>query len=161
MPKPSHHLRAARRSRRHTGLLLMVAAGLLVTAILVVGNSMGHSQTVPENALPQDAHSEKPCSFDVKSWSKNGVPQPADGVAFGDGDNCDFYKWSEQMFLWLTSPDPDSRTGGRIIDSAEFYDVSPLSAGERTFLPHVSGGPLRAFSVRSAQAGPHGLQVLF
>jgi hypothetical protein len=138
----------------------MVAAGLLLTAILVVGNSMGHAQTIPRDDLPKDAYSD--CSPDVKSWSKNGVPQPADSVKFADGVNCDFYQWSEQMFLWLTSPDPASKNGGRIIDSAEFYDVSlPNAAGERTFLPHVSGGPSRTFNLRSAQAGPHGLQVLF
>ncbi|MEA2605040.1 MAG: hypothetical protein QOF89_6032 [Acidobacteriota bacterium] len=138
----------------------MVAAGLLVTAILVVGNSMGHAQTISRDDLPKDA--DLTCSADVNSWFKNGVPQPADGVNFPDATNCDFYRWSEQMFLWLTSPDPASKNGGRVIDSAEFYDVSlPNADGERTFLPHVPGAPLRTFNLRSAQAGPHGLQVLF
>jgi hypothetical protein len=166
MPKPSHHPRASRRPRRHTGFLLMVAAGLLVTAILVVGNSTGHAQTISRDNLPKDASSN--CSvakkdFDV--WLKNGRLQPADSVNFPDGEvegNCDFYKWSEQMFLWLTSPDPASKNGGRIIDSAEFYDVSlPDAYDKRTFLPHDPRAPIRTFHLRDAQAGPHGLQVLF
>jgi len=183
IPEPSHHLRTARRSRRHTGFLLVAAAGLLVTAILLVGNSMGHAQTRAENAiprnaedvLPKDAYSTcaapcaAPCAADscavaedafFKSWfDDKGVLQPANSIAFPDKDNRDFYQWSEQMFLWLTSPDPASKSGGRIIDSSEFYDVSPERNGKRTFLPH--GTASRTFSLRSAQAGPHGLQVLF
>jgi hypothetical protein len=91
MPKPSHHLRAARRSGRHTGFLLAVAVGLLITAILVVGNSMGHTQAIPRDNLSKDAHSK--CSdTDFSSWFKNDVLQPADSVNFSDGKkegNCE------------------------------------------------------------------------
>lgn len=164
VPRFLHRLRSASRRRRHTGLLLVAAAGLLTTAIVLVGKSMGHAQTVPENFIPQDAAATCVVSkAEFESWfNDKGLIQPADSVNFPDNKNCDFYKWSEQMFLWLTAPDPASKNGGRIIDSAEFYDVSPPDAkGERTFLPHVSGGGPRTFSVRSAQAGPRGLPVLF
>lgn len=162
IPEPSHHLLTARPPRRRTGLLQVAAAGLLSTAILLAGNSKGHAQTRPESFLPQDADTTCAVSDAIfRSWFVKGELQPANSVEFPDKKNCDFYKWSEQMFLWLTSPDPHSKTGGRIIDSAEFYDVSlPDANHERTFLPHVPGGPLRAFNLRSAQAGPHGLQVL-
>lgn len=164
VPRFLHRLRSASRRRRHTGLLLVAAAGLLTTAIVLVGKSMGHAQTVPENFIPHDA--DPTCTVseaDFKSWfNDKGVLQPADSVKFPDTTNCDFYKWSEQMFLWLTSPDPASKNGGRVIDSAEFYDVLPPNAeGERTFQQHVTGGGARTFSVRSAPTGPHGLPVLF
>jgi len=139
----------------------MVAAGLLATAIVVVGTSLGHAQIIPTD--PQLTCIVKDEVF--KSWfatgsvSLNGVVKPANGIKFPDDTNCDFYQWSEQMFLWLTSPAPDGH--GRIIDSAEFYDVSLPTNGVRTFLPHAPGGPIRTFNLRSAQAGPHGLQLLF
>src|SRR4029079_15821178 len=66
------------------------------------------------------------------------------------------------MYLWLTSPAPATYGGGggRIFDSPAFYDVSPPDAmGNRTFLPHVPGR-IRAFNLRAAQPGPHGLPVI-
>ena len=44
-------------------------------------------------------------STDFKNWfvsgniSKNGAVNPANSVTFGHQNNCDFYRWSEQMFL--------------------------------------------------------------
>src|SRR4051812_40506618 len=40
--------------------------------------------------------------FESGSATLNGVVKPADSLMFSDSPNCDFYKWSEQMFLWLT-----------------------------------------------------------
>jgi hypothetical protein len=88
---------------------------------------------------------------------------PANSVTFqNSANNCIFYQWSEQMFLWLTSPAPASYGGGggRIFDSPTFFDVSPPDAsGNRTFIPHVPGR-IRVFNLRAAQVGPHGLQVV-
>ncbi|HTQ79426.1 MAG TPA: hypothetical protein VMM92_05480, partial [Thermoanaerobaculia bacterium] len=89
--------------------------------------------------------------------------KPANSVTTPTTPNCSFYLWSEQMFLWLTSPAPATYGGGggRIFDSPAFYDVSPLdSMGQRTLIPH-SPGRLRAFNLRAAQVGPHGLQIIF
>jgi len=104
----------------------------------------------------------------VASWFQsgtvtlNGVVNPANSVTFPDTPNCSFYQWSEQMFLWLTSPAPPSYGGGaHIFDSPAFYDVSPPDAsGARTFIPHRQG-IIRPFAVRTAQPGPHGLPVIF
>jgi hypothetical protein len=65
------------------------------------------------------------------------------------------------MFLWLTSPTPPEYGGGggRIFNSAPFFDVSPLDgSSHRTFLPHTSS--IRSFGLRAAQLGPGALPVI-
>jgi hypothetical protein len=92
----------------------------------------------------------------------NGVVKPADSVAFPNAPNCSFYQWSEQMFLWLTSPAPSQYGGGaHIFDSPTFYDVSaPDANNQRVFIPHKNG-VIRPFNLRAAQPGPHNLPVIF
>jgi hypothetical protein len=94
----------------------------------------------------------------------NGVVKPADSVAFPDTPNCSFYKWSEQMFLWLNSPAPPTYGGGggRIFNSPAFFDVSPLDSNmDRTFIAHPSGRfTLGNLQMRAAQVGGHGLPVI-
>ncbi len=66
-------------------------------------------------------------SNELQTWFKDhkiaagGMVNPADSTTFPgiNNTNCDFYKWSAQMFLWLTSPSG----GGVIFDSPIFYDV--------------------------------------
>ncbi len=100
--------------------------------------------------------------FQSGSVSLNGVVNPANSVQFSTATNCNFYQWSEQMFLWLTSPAPPNYGGGaHVFDSAAFYDVSPADAsGKRYFIPHVPG-TIQTFSLRAAQVGAHGLPVIF
>jgi hypothetical protein len=102
--------------------------------------------------------------FESGTVSLDGVVKPANSVTFPDAPNCSFYKWSEQMFLWLNSPAPPSYGGGggRIFNSPAFYDVSPLDANmDRTFIAHSPGlFGLRNLSLRAAQVGPHGLPVI-
>ena len=97
----------------------------------------------------------------------NTIFAPANSVTFPNPlhppQNCPFYQWAMQDFLWLTSPAPPTYGGGGlIVDSPAFFDVSPpsLTDGSRTFIPH-SAGFIRPFALRAAQAGPHGLQLLF
>src|SRR6185436_745017 len=123
--------------------------------------------TAPFN-LPSDA---KPTcivpSIEFAGWfesgavSLNGVVKPANSVTFSDNPNCDFYKWSEQMFLWLTSPAPSIYGGGsHVFDSPVFYDVSPMnSTGDRTLTKHTPGRLV--LSLRAAQVGPHKLPIIF
>ncbi|HEX9365529.1 MAG TPA: hypothetical protein VF921_02820, partial [Vicinamibacterales bacterium] len=91
----------------------------------------------------------------------NGVVKPADSVAFPAVPNCDFYSWSRQMFLWLTSPAPARYGGGsRIFNSPTFFDVSPPDANNvRTFSQHEPGF-IRFFRVRMNKPGPHNLPVI-
>ncbi len=102
------------------------------------------------------------------SWWENGAPSlngvvnPADSLNFHDVPNCNFYQWSKQMFLWLTSPAPPLKYGGgsHIFDSPTFYDVLPLdSNGQRTLVKHSPG--VLKFFLRSAKPGPDSLPVIF
>lgn len=92
----------------------------------------------------------------------NGIAKPADSRLVLT-PNCGFYKWSEQMFLWLTSPAPPSYGGGggHIFNSPAFFDVSPPDAnGDRTLISHQPG-KLSTLSLRAAQVGMHNLQLIF
>jgi hypothetical protein len=99
--------------------------------------------------------------FQSGSVTLNGAVKPANSVTFPNTPNCSFYQWSEQMFLWLTSPAPSIYgAGAHIFDSSAFFDVTPPdSTGKRSFVPH-SPGLLRNFAVRAAQVGPNGLPVI-
>ncbi len=98
--------------------------------------------------------------FESSAVSLNGVVKPADSLN-NLSPNCGFYAWSEQMFLWLNSPAPAAYGGGaHIFDSPAFYDVTPPDVNDqRTFLSHTPG-LIRAFPLRVAQRGPHGLPVI-
>lgn len=78
--------------------------------------------------------------FKTNSVSKNGIVTPANSVTFKHLNNCDFYKWSERMFLWMTSPvKQGDYSNGTVIETPAFYTVSPVVDKERTLIPHVPG----------------------
>jgi hypothetical protein len=66
--------------------------------------------------------------------SKDGIVKPANSVDFPvNNTNNDFNKWSQQMFLWITSP-KDSTI---VLETPEFYTVSPPdSLGKRNLIQH-------------------------
>ncbi len=147
--------------RRTAGLTLLTAAGLVMLAFVA-----GCPPPTPP-AVPTDAQDACPLSaatfanwFQSGAVSLNGVVNPADSLV-GLAPNCGFYAWSEQMFMWLTSPAPSAYGGGaHIFDSPAFFDVSPPDAsGNRTFLAHTPG-LIHAFPLRAAQRGPHRLPVV-
>ncbi|MBR0717033.1 hypothetical protein [Bradyrhizobium liaoningense] len=81
-----------------------------------------------QTALPADVRPT--CTVapaELKSWfkdnevKKDGPVRPADSLAFSPNSLCSFYKWSEQMFLWLTSP---LSPGRHTFNSSEFFAVS-------------------------------------
>jgi hypothetical protein len=94
--------------------------------------------------------------------SVNGAVDPANSVTFPNIPNCSFYKWSEQMFLWLTSPAPSKYGSGSLVfTSPVFYDVSPPDAnGNRTLIPNTQGGP-RNFAPFISELGPNHQPVAF
>src|ERR1700748_2395038 len=89
--------------------------------------------SVNKVTLPQDVLQSctvTPAMFD--GWfasgksQPNGLVLPANSVAFPHNNNCDFYQWSENMFLWLTSPNAGQYGGSKtVLESPVFYDVLP------------------------------------
>ena len=94
--------------------------------------------------------------FEANKVTPNGLVNPANSVTFSttvpnppapNTVNCNFYQWSEQMFLWLNSPAPASYggTGGRVFDSPIFYTVS-----NNTLIPNTPG-LIKTLAVRTGK----------
>jgi hypothetical protein len=170
MQRPFDCVWVLRDSGRVRKLILMAAVAFMV--MVFAGSGCPPPPPPPPldpHTLPTDARDDCPLSsatfsgwFQTGTPSLNGVVNPADSLNFPDIPNCSFYEWSEHMFLWLTSPTPPEYGGGggRIFDSAPFFDVSPLDgSGHRTFVPHRAD-LIRSFSLRAAQLGPGTLPVI-
>jgi hypothetical protein len=95
----------------------MKSIGLLLCSLALFSLAhMASAQTIPDDAHPNDPT----CNVDgatVDEWfggrvKEDGAASPANSVKFQESNNCDFYRWSERMFLGLTSPaatDPEER----------------------------------------------------
>jgi hypothetical protein len=96
--------------------------------------------------LPTDV--KKIADLKLNNWftngkvSLNGQVMAANSVDFNNGTNIDFYKWSEQMFLWITSPEDNTI----VLETPEFYTVSPpySSSEKRDLIPHNPSKTLSA-----------------
>jgi hypothetical protein len=130
-------------------------------AIALTGTAL--AQTVPTDAAGgcPIAPATVASFFETGSVTLNGVVKPADSTLVL-APNCGFFQWTEQMFLWLTSPSP-ARYGGNslIMFSPKFFTVSPPdpATGARTFIPNRPGLPLRML-LRTTELGPRGLPAL-
>ncbi|TWI98178.1 hypothetical protein JN11_03257 [Mucilaginibacter frigoritolerans] len=134
----------------------ITACIILAFGIAVWGCGLKHTASTATatgaNGLPQDVLQSCTVSQDTfNHWfasgkaTQNGLVLPANSVTFPHQNNCDFYQWSERMFLWLTSPATGQYGNGHsILESAVFYNVSPPdSAGTRTLSPHIPNTPFR------------------
>ena len=140
-------------------LTLFVCSGLVGLSCLV--------QEAGAQAVPTDASGGCPIApatvdgfFEGGKASLNAVANPADSTVVLT-PNCPFFQWSEQMFLWLTSPAPSRYGGGsRIMFSPQFFTVSPEdTGGRRSFVPNVVDQPLR-MRLRATELSAHGLPVV-
>jgi len=144
---------------------IAIALAAITATIVVVGCNNLSQLSLPTDAGSSCATSLTPAEFNT--WfesgavSLNGAVKPANSVQFPDIPNCSFYKWSEQMFLWLTSPAPPRYgSGGLVMNTSAFFDVSlPDASGHRHFEPHTSG-VIRAFNLRTAQRGILDLPII-
>jgi hypothetical protein len=136
-------------SKRNSRLVLAALA-------LTSWSGLAIAQVLPSDPMPTCAVT--PAEFD--GWfttghaAPNGLVEPADNLNFvphvsggptsispastgGEqaNDHCDFYKRSEQMFLWVTSPTHNggrvfdgvtspTQNSGRVFESAEFYNAA-------------------------------------
>lgn len=151
-----------------TSDIAIVCRPLSLSLAAVALMSLGHG-ALAQTPLP--ANVKQTCTvstaefngwFESGSVSLNGGVLPADSFAFTPNSLCSFYKWSEQMFLWLTSPVPSRYgTGSHVFDSPVFYAVSPPDANnQRTLVPHVPGRLLN-FLPFISQRGSEGQEVVF
>lgn len=135
-------------------LVLAMAAAAIPAAVC--------TSAMAQLPIPTDAKAACPLTKeDLSGWylsgaiAPNGFVKPADSLNFAidpKNPHCSFYRWSAQMFLWLTSP--TSGTGGRVFDSSVFLDVGQQN-GKRVMIPHTPG-TVKNFAVRSSQVGPRG-----
>jgi len=144
-------------------LLLRTGAGMLWIALLAWALSSCNPPEVPADpstfcSLPASTIAT---FFKSGTVTENGIVNPANSLNFVNAPNCGFYRWAEQMFLWVTSPAPSEYGGGgRVFDSPVFFDLSPPDAsGNQTLIPHTAG-IFHVMAVRAAQVGPHRLPVL-
>jgi hypothetical protein len=118
------------------------------------------AQTIPSDAAPNCPVS----TTEFSSWfldhkpSTDGVVTPANSIKLDTSVNCNFYEWSERMFLWLTSPS----SSGHIFEDKTFYQVVPLGdTGSLRFLSLAESKGKLQMRLRAAQPDAHGLQVIF
>jgi len=159
----------------------MRAARIALSAVLVL-----RAVTVFAQSLPPDANPS--CTASIASWfvsgtvTINGAVNPADSVNLDISSNCHFYRWSEQMFLWMTSPAATYGGNGVVFQSPVFFAVDSCGTGggELCFISQFSFPPVlsaeaqkklpplknlkvaKQFSaaLRPAKRGAHGLPVV-
>ncbi len=108
------HIAIARRS---------LSRSFAVLALLSLGHA-ANAQTVLPGDVDIKACAVDPADF--KAWFKNndvkkdGEVKPAGSLSFQSSSECAFYRWSEQMFLWLTSPLSQGRYK---FNSSDFFAV--------------------------------------
>jgi hypothetical protein len=150
--------------RRLLSNLAIAAVYVTVVTTMSTGLTSPSGIQVPIDAQPTCVVSAPTFAgwFQSGTVTPNGIVKPANSVTFPNVPNCSFYQWSQQMFLWVTSPAPAIYgPGAHVFDSSTFYDVSPPDAsGNRTFLPHAPGR-IRFFPMRAAKVDAHGLQLIF
>jgi len=96
--------------------------------------------------------------FQSGTVQPGGIVKPADSATFPNPPTlCDFYQWSEQMFLWFTSP----VANGHVFDSPLFFNVSTAdpTTGHRTLEQNGANTPLK-LRAHISQLGPHGQPVM-
>ena len=165
------------RSNKTKSLVRIAAAQIIILGAVAVGLFHTFASPVPQNRQrtrmvrgrpnvtlnPLPADPQATCTvtpamfagwFQSGSITLNGLVNPANSLAFPNVPNCSFYQWSEQMFLWLTSP-----VGAQhVFSTPTFFDVSPANGmGARTLIPHPL--PPGVINVEQNEADFHVLEA--
>lgn len=137
-----------------------IALGVAGTALALSLAAPGHGQSLPTDAQPICAIQPATFAamFESGSVTLNGVVKPANSQV-NLTPNCGFFNWSDQMYLWLTSPAPSRYGGGgRILFSPTFYTVSPPfndnGTVRRRFIQNNPRLPINMM-LRATELGPH------
>lgn len=128
---------------------LKTNSGSIMLFILLLLAGCKSSENNEKSYLPLDVLPLCTVSSDeFNTWfengkaTENGEVKPANSAGLVHDNNCDFYKWSEQMFLWITSQE---NSGVTVMESPVFYTVSPKNAaGQRILIPHKKGQLMQA-----------------
>jgi hypothetical protein len=121
------------------------------------------AQTIPTDAYNYCPVTNFPSWFASGTPTQNGVVVPANSANFDTSNNCNFYRWAEQMFLWTTSPAPSLYGGnGYVFESNIFYQVVPGPKNSLLFksIAQTGPGPL-AVNLRAAKPDENGFQIIF
>jgi hypothetical protein len=87
--------------------------------------------------------------FEDGKVSLDGEVKPANSLDFPEDSINDFNKWSQQMFLWITSP----KNSTVVLETPEFYTVSPKdSAGHRDLISHPATKSKTALGLRKLES---------
>ena len=153
--------------------------------VLVLTTTTLFAQTLPTNPNPS-------CVANIAPWFQsgtvtlNGAVNPANSLNLDTSNNCNFYLWSEQMYLWMTSPAQTIYGGsGRVFQSPVFYAIASCASNpaklcfvpqfQPPILPMAQAKPkgpslpplknarmLKNFqaALRPAKRGAHGLPVV-
>lgn len=136
--------------------------GLLIAVAVALSSGVASAQVIPSDPQPTCVVTNFASWFASGTVTKNGLVKPANSITFNPNSNCSFYQWSDQMYLWATSPAPSIYgSGAHVFDSAIFYDVSVEVNNKRAFIKHPLGPFIRNLALRAAQVGPHRLPVVF
>jgi hypothetical protein len=148
---------------------IKILAAIVASCVVLWGcpKPVPAPKTVDKIILPTDAMDSCTLTTDVfDKWFEdgkaktNGLVTPANSLTFPHNNNCDFYQWSEHMFLWITSP--HKGIGKTVLESPLFYDVLPAdddTSGQRKLVPHTASMGLR-MSSHIIKNGPHRLPVI-
>ncbi len=143
------HLRSScsRSSWLRAGGIVGLAASLAAGIAGAAGAQVLPPSPDPTCTVPQQ---------DFTGWfkSKPGLNQPvnpANSLGLDTSNNCNFYKWSAQMFLWLTSPDAGTLHDKRVLRSEAFYRL------DQGNLIKQDGILARNLSLSATKFGPDGL----
>jgi hypothetical protein len=149
---------------------IKTAAGIIISCCALWGCKppVPAAPVVDRVILPQDVLDSCTITSAIfDTWfasgkaAPNGLVLPANSVAFPHNNNCDFYQWAENMFLWVTSPNAGKYGGnGTVLESPVFYEVLPAdSSGKRELEPHVAGAAFK-MSSHITKNGPNRLPVI-
>lgn len=127
----------------------------LFLTTLVLSAATAFAQTLPGDA-------QQTCTAKIAPWfqsgsvTPNGFVNPANSVNLDTSNNCNFYLWSEQMFLWMTSPSTSIYGGnGRVFQSPVFYGVTSCNNnGDLCFVPQFAIPPVTAANAKKTPAAP-------
>ncbi|MEB2847016.1 hypothetical protein GAO09_16140 [Rhizobiales bacterium RZME27] len=118
----------------------MSAKMLILSSAILALSGTAHAQYNPAASC-----SIGPAEF--QGWfannkiSKDGPIVFANSLAFPQNNTkCDFYKWGQQMFLWLTSPSGSGIT----ITSPQIYNVNFNTQGQGIYIQGDDTGFLRS-----------------